>query len=135
MNRIIATMLVLGVLTTFAQPPGKPAEPPAVSDAEAKVAEEIFQDGRKLFFKGEFLEAIKKLKDATETNPSKTSYKLLLAKAHRAVKQDAEATKVFEDIIKTNPEHVEAGIELAELLSPQKEPNRVIAILEVGGEQ
>jgi tetratricopeptide (TPR) repeat protein len=102
----------------------------AVSDAEAKVAEELFQDGRKLFFQSDFLEAIKKLAKAAEANPSKISYKLLLAKAHRAVKQDAEATKVFEDIVKTNPEHVEAAIELADLLTAQKEPDRVIAILE-----
>ena len=35
----------------------------------------------------------------------------------------------FEEILKANPEHVEAGIELAELLSPQKQPDRVIAVL------
>jgi tetratricopeptide (TPR) repeat protein len=37
---------------------------------------------------------------------------------------------VFEEILKSNPDHVEAGIELAELLSPAKEPDRVIAVLE-----
>jgi tetratricopeptide (TPR) repeat protein len=37
---------------------------------------------------------------------------------------------VLEEILKTNPDHVEAGIELAEMLSPQKQPDRVIAVLE-----
>ena len=128
MKRIVTAILLLSFTIALAQ--DQPAAPPSVSDAEAKAAEELFQDGRKLFFQSEFLEAIKKLAQAAEANPSKLSYKLLLAKAHRAVKQDTEATKVFEDIVKTNPEHVEAAIELAELLTPQKEPDRVIAILQ-----
>lgn len=101
-----------------------------VSDAEAKIAEQLFQDGRKLFFQGKHLESIEKLKKAAETNPSRTGYKLLLAKAHRAVKQDAAATAVLEEVIKANADHVEAGIQLAELLDPKKKPERVIAIVE-----
>ncbi|MEQ8785819.1 MAG: tetratricopeptide repeat protein [Pirellulaceae bacterium] len=108
----------------------KEAAPVAVSDVEAKQAEELFQDGRKLFFQGKYAEAVKKLREAADRNPAKATYKLLLAKAHRYAKQDAEAVKVFEEILKTNPDHVEAGIELAELLSPTKEPDRVIAVLE-----
>ena len=114
-----------------AQPAAETADPaPTVSEAEAKKAEELFQAGRKLFFQGKPLDAIKELKDAVAANPAKTSYKLLLSRAHRSVKQNAQAAEVLEDILQNNADHVEAGLELAELLTPQKEPERVIAILE-----
>ena len=111
---------------------GVPAPKPdvTVSEAEEKIAEQLFQDGRKLFFQGKHLESIEKLKKAAETNPARTGYKLLLAKAHRTVKQDAAATAVLEEIIKANADHVEAGVQLAELLDPKKKPERVIAIVE-----
>jgi tetratricopeptide (TPR) repeat protein len=112
------------------EPADKPEKKPGVSEAEAKIAKQFFQDGRKLFFQSKHNDAIAKFKRAIETNPAKTSYKLLLAKSYQAVQQDAQAIEVFEEIIKANPDHVDAGIELAELLSPQKEPERVIAILE-----
>lgn len=144
-QRFLLPATLLGLLTCLAvgvraqqddQPatkdgPAAAAKPAvAVSDAEAKIAEQLFQDGRKLFFQGKHLESIAKLKSAVETNPSRTGYKLLLAKAHRAVKQDAAATAVLEEVIKDNADHVEAGIQLAELLDPKKKPERVIAIVE-----
>src|SRR5688572_13785193 len=131
MSTIIRISLV--VLCSFsmirAQDAAAPMAP-AVSEAEAKKAEELFEDGRKLFFQGEYLKAVEKLKQAAEANPAKLGYKLLLAKAHRYAMQGERATAVFEEILKVNPEHVEAGIELAELLSPQKQPDRVIAVLQ-----
>jgi len=102
----------------------------AVSDAEAEIAEQLFQAGRKLFFQGRHQESIEKLKNATKTNPVRTGYKLLLAKAYQAVDQDAEATVVLEEVIKADADHVEAGVLLAELLDARKKPQRVIAILE-----
>ena len=112
-----------------AAPAAKKAETPTVSAAEAKQAEELFQDGRKLFFQGKYLAATAKLQAAAEANPAKTAYKLLLAKAHRYARQDEQAVAALEAILKTSPDHVEAGIELAELLSPEKQPDRVIAVL------
>lgn len=125
----------------LAQEEGEPVEPadgaaakpaakaPMVSEAEAKAADELFEDGRKLYFQGKFAESIDKFKQAAEANPAKTSYKLLLAKAYREVGQNDDAAEVFEAVIKDSPDHVEAAIELAELLSPQKSPDRVIALL------
>ncbi len=104
--------------------------PAPVSAAEAKVAEELFEDGRKLFFQGKFADAAKKLAAAVAANPAKTGYQLLLAKAYVFGQQPAEAVKVLEKLLAAQPEHVEAGVELAELLSPRKQPDRVIAILE-----
>lgn len=144
-QRFLAPAALLAVITGLAvgvkaqQDDAKPAEGegvPApkpdvtVSEAEEKIAEQLFQEGRKLFFQGKQLESIEKLKKAAETNPSRTGYKLLLAKAHRTVRQDAAATAVLEEIIKANADHVEAGVQLAELLDPKKKPERVIAIVE-----
>lgn len=104
-------------------------KPEGVSATEAKVAEQLFQDGRKLYFQGKHLESIAQLEKAVATNGTKTAYKLLLAKAYRAVKQNDKAIKSLEALLKSNSEHVEAGLELAELLTPQKEPDRVIGML------
>lgn len=104
--------------------------PQTVSDAEAKVALAAFEEGRTLFFQGEYAEAVTKLKQATKADPGKTSYQMMLAKAHRYAKQDAEAIAQFEAILKADPSHVEAAIELAELVDPTKETDRVIAVLQ-----
>ena len=135
-NRILATATLLMLIgVAFAQEPKQPAEPVAsakpagVSQAEAKVAEQLYQDARKLYFQGKHLEAIERLEKAVKTNGTKTGYQLLLAKAYRTVKQDAKATAMLENLLKSNADHVEAGLELAELLTPQKKPDRVIAIL------
>ena len=124
------TMFCLLSSSAFTQDEVKPTPPPPpVSDAEAKQAVEFFEAGRKLFFQGKYLDSVEKLQQAAETDPAKTSYKMLLAKAHRYAKQGERATAVLEQIIKTNPDHVEAGIQLAELLTPSKEPDRVIGVL------
>ena len=119
----------------FAQEPKKSAPPKSeaksagVSQAEAKVAEQLYQDARKLYFQGKHSEAIAQLEKAVKMNGTKTGYQLLLAKAYRTVEQDEKATVVLEEVLKSNADHVEAGMELAELLTPQKKPDRVIAIL------
>ncbi|QDU96025.1 tetratricopeptide repeat protein [Lignipirellula cremea] len=131
----ISTLLLtlafcLPCLVSPAQQPLAEAPIPAVSPKEAEAAEELFQAGRNLFFQGKYLEAAEKLQKAVAGNPAKTSYKLLLAKAHRYGQQPEKAIAVFEAILRENGSHVEAGIELAELLDPLKESDRVIGVLE-----
>lgn len=106
--------------------------PPAAADLSRRgqEGEELFEAGRKLFFQGDYPAAITKLAEAAAANPTKTGYKLLLAKAHRYAGQAEKASAVLEELLKASPEHVEAGIELATLLSPRKQPDRVIATLE-----
>jgi tetratricopeptide (TPR) repeat protein len=101
-----------------------------VDDATAKKAEEQFEAGRNSFFQGDYAGAIEKLKVAVNGNPEKLGYKLLLAKAYRYSKKEDQAISLLEEILKDDAEHVEAGIEFSELLSPQKQPDRVIAILQ-----
>src|SRR5690606_33376378 len=49
--------------------------------------------------------------------------------AFRYAQQGDQAIGLLEEILRANPEHVEAGVELAELLSPTKQPDRVIGVL------
>ncbi len=128
---VVCTQLTQSAIGQQTDPPkATAAEPAKVSKAEAKVAEELFQAGRKLFFQGKFNEAAQKLRQATDKNPGKTGYKLLLAKAYRFANQEKQAVTVLNEILQSDPEHVAAGVELAELLSPRKQPDRVIAVLE-----
>jgi tetratricopeptide (TPR) repeat protein len=127
-------------LPAFAQdsPAAAAQKNPADAEAASKSpaagdpakAQELFEAGRKLFFQGDYPGAVEKLTSAAAADPSKSGYKLLLAKAHRLAGSADKATAALEEILKTNPDHVEAGIELAELLSPQKQADRVIAVLE-----
>lgn len=126
-------LLQIGVWADDAAPADEKkvaSQPTIVSEAEAKQAEELFQDGRKLFFQGKYLEAAKKLEAAIAANPNKTGYQLLLAKSYRYGQQPEKALKSLEGILKVDADHVEAAVQLAELVSPQKNPNRVIAVLE-----
>lgn len=107
----------------------KDQEATVISPEQQEKAEELFQKGRKLFFQGEYQTAAVTLAESVELNPDKTSYQLLLARSHRYAGQNDAAMKALERILEANPEHVDAGIDLAELLSPGKEPERVISIL------
>lgn len=108
----------------------KPATQSPTPSAPTQDAESLFADGRKFFFQADYKAAAAKLAEAVAASPDKTSYQLLLAKAHRLAGEPDKAIQSLEAILKANPDHVEAGVELAEMLSPQKQPDRVIAVLE-----
>lgn len=130
---LIVMLLASALSAQTPDPPqngDQPVEAAAVSAEDQEQAEELFQRGRKLFFQGEYEQAVETLTQCVELNPKKTSYQLLLARGHRYAKQNEKALEVLERIVAANPEHVDAGIDLAELLSPGKEPRRVIEILE-----
>jgi tetratricopeptide (TPR) repeat protein len=132
--RLFALAVAFSAVSVASAEEKTTAEPAAAttstSDDKAKQAESLFDAGRKLYFQGDYKAAAEKLAAAVAADASKTSYKLLLAKAYRQSDQADKATATLEEILKTNADHVEAGIELAELLSPQKQPDRVIAVLE-----
>jgi tetratricopeptide (TPR) repeat protein len=111
-------------------PKAAKAKPKAVSAEQAKKAQGLFEAGQKMFFQGKYAEAIEVLLQAVKTDPSKGSFKLLLAKAYRYANKREKAEKLLGEILKENPEHVEAGVALAELLDPIKKPDQVIKTLE-----
>jgi tetratricopeptide (TPR) repeat protein len=136
-TRFLHCLLLAGAMSTITLADDKPETAAADAPAEAaklanntETAQELFEAGRKSFFQGNYKAAVEKLTSAAAADPAKTSYKLLLSKAHRLSGDSDKATAVLEGILKTNPDHVEAGVELAELLSPQKQPDRVISVLE-----
>jgi len=108
----------------------KNASAKAISSEQAKKAEGLFEAGQKLFFQGKYTEAIDVLAEAVTADPTKSSYKLLLAKGYRYADKADKAIDLLTAVLKENPEHVEAGIALAELLDPIKNPQKVIDILE-----
>lgn len=116
-----------------ASPPGAPAAAAAdrsVSEEDAAEARQRHEEGRRLYFQGRFDEAIAELQAAVAADPVRSGYRLLLAKALRRAGHDQRAIEMLEVILEANPDHVEAGVELAELLDPRREPDRVIAVLE-----
>ncbi len=139
LTRFLLAAIIAAVSTaaTMAQDPAaldqrteKQSDTPTVSEADKEKAEALFQQGRKLFFQGDYTSAAEQLASAAEVNPTKTGYQLLLAKAYRFAGQDEQALGVLENILQSNPEHVEAGIDLAELITPTDQPDRVIDVLE-----
>ncbi len=103
---------------------------PAVSPEKAKQAEADFEAGRALFFQGDYKAAIGKLSAAVVGDPGKSSYKLMLAKAHQYGGEPSRAAGLLDEILKDNPEHVEAGVELGRILAAEKKFDRVISTLE-----
>jgi tetratricopeptide (TPR) repeat protein len=112
-----------------AAPTTAPA-PTAVSPENAKAAETEFDAGRKLFFQGDYQAAITRLTKAGDLDPTKGAYRLLLAKAYRSAGRPKDAAAILERILAADPEHVEAAVEFAEILSPDKQADRVIKVLE-----
>jgi len=102
---------------------------PAPSEEQIKAAEVLFEEGRKLFFQGNYKQAVVQLTSAAQKNPTKNVYRLLLAKAHRQAGQSEEAIRDLELVLQSQPDHVEAGVTLAELITPEKQPQRVIDVL------
>ena len=112
--------------------PEKPAAEPEkpAAEPEKPTAEDFFSNGRDAMFRGQYQEAIKLLDQAVAADQTKTSYRLHLARAYRYAGQDDEAAKQLEEIIKTAPDHVEAGQTLGEIHSAAKRYKDVVRVLE-----
>ncbi len=115
---------------TATAPAATPAAERAVPEADADEARDHHDQGRRLYFQGRFDDAIVPLEAAVAADPTRTGHRLLLAKTLRRAGHDARAIAMLAAILEVNPDHVEAGVELAELLDPEAQPDRVIAVLE-----
>jgi tetratricopeptide (TPR) repeat protein len=108
------------------QPKPKEGEP----KSETPTAEDLFKQGRDTLFKGEYDQAVELLTKAVAADQTKTSYRLYLARAYRYANQPDEAAKHLEEILKTSPDHVEAGQALGEIYSAAKRWKDVVRVLE-----
>ena len=126
---ILVIMAILGLLVSYSglslAAPIKNAEPVKISEAEKQ-----FQDGREALFQGRYDLAIKRLKKAVKEDATKISYRLYLARAYYYAENQKEAQKLLAGIIKTTPDHVEAGQLLAEIYAKQKKWEDVVSVLE-----
>jgi len=93
-------------------------------------AAEQFSQGRRALFQGRYAEAIDLLKKAVQEDRTKTGYRLALARAHYYAKNEKEAQALLAGILKTTPDHVEAGQLLAEVYTKQKKFKDVVSLLE-----
>ncbi len=98
--------------------------------AEKPTAEDLFKQGRDALFKGQYDKAIELLDKAVAADKTKTSFRLHLARAYRYAKKDDQAAKHLEEILKTSPDHVEAGQALGEIYSAAKRWKDVVRVLE-----
>jgi len=108
----------------------KPKPEPARPATPETEAEQLYTKGREALFQGKHQEAIDLLAKAVALDKTKSSYRLALARAYRYAGKDDQAAIHLEEILKTAPDHVEAGQTLAELYSSAKRWNDVVRILE-----
>jgi len=125
-----AVVLLIASWAAAAGPDAEPSKAVAVSDKQAEAAKADFEAGRELFFQRKYKEAVAKLAAAAKADPTKSSYRLLLAKAHKFAGNSAESTALLEQILKENPEHVEAAVELGDILAAAKDWKRIVTTLE-----
>ncbi len=109
-----------------AEPKPEPGEP----KAEKPTAEELFKQGRDALFKGQYDKAVELLGKAVAADKTKTSYRLHLARAYRYAQKGDQAAKHLEEILKTSPDHVEAGQALSRIYSAAKRWKDVVRVLE-----
>ena len=106
-----------------------PATQPVDAHAETK-AEKFFREGSDALFLGKYDAAIDLLGKAAAEDPTKTSYRVHLARAYRYAGKDEKAAGVLEEILKANPDHVEAGQFLADLYARREDWKKVADVLE-----
>jgi len=93
-------------------------------------AEKLFQDGRKALLTGDYTQAVKLLAQAIEADKTKTTYRLYLARAYRYAGKGDQAESQLKQILKTTPDHVEAGQLLAQIHDKRQSWKDVVKVLE-----
>ncbi len=125
----LTSIAVLGLAAAFlpADEP-KPGNPP--TDSKPSAAEEFFTQGRNALFQGQYQKAADLLSKAVDADKTKTGYRLHLARAYRYAGKEDDAVTQLEEILKTTPDHVEAGQTLGEIYSAKKQWKDVARVME-----
>ena len=126
----IAVLMFAATSTLHAAPPTtnplvQPATLPGISKAE-----QLFKDGTDAMFQSQYPKAIELLEKAAAEDKAKTSYRVHLARAYRYAGREKDAEMLLEGILKTTPDHVEAGQLLGDIYSRQENWKRVVETLE-----
>jgi tetratricopeptide (TPR) repeat protein len=134
MNKLAGGILVVllgagsGGLAAWAATPAPPPAAPAA--ATTAPGEQLFNEGKTALLRGDYPKAIDLLGKAAAADPTKTNYRFHLARALQYGGRAAEAEKLLAEILKTNPDHVEAGQLLGEIYARQENWKSVAALLE-----
>ena len=121
---ILLTTILAGANSLIAQ------APPATQQAPLSKAEQLFSDGRDALFRSDYARAIDLLTRAVAEDKTKTNYRLHLARALEYAGKTAQAKDMLGEILKTTPDHVEAGQLLAEIHARQENWQAVVTVLE-----
>ena len=137
---IFVTVTVPVLLAGLANAAPKPKTPPKAGENKAAEpndkkdkptkAEKLFEDGRKALLTGKYPEAVNLLARAVEADKTKTSYRLHLARACRYAGKHDQAEAQLKQILKTTPDHVEAGQLLAQVYAKRQSWKDVVKVLE-----
>jgi tetratricopeptide (TPR) repeat protein len=103
------------------------ASAPALEHAKA---EELFGKGRAALLRGDHANAVELLSQAATADPTKTSYRLCLARAYRHAGKSEEAAAELARILKESPDHCEAGQMLGEIHAAAGRWPDVVKVLE-----
>ncbi len=125
----LLAVALLGFVNLTSPAAEAPSDKPA-SDSKTSQAEKLFSQGRNALFQGQYQKAVDLLSQAVEADKTKTGYRLYLARAYRYAGKEAEAVTQLEEILKTTPDHVEAGQTLGEIYSAKKQWKDIIRVLE-----
>ncbi len=134
-NLLTTTATIILALATAcskapAAPDTEPAKPTKAEPTKAQQAEKLYQQGRDALLTGENEKAVKLLTKAVATDEiGKTSYRLALARAYRYAGQVEPAAKELAAILKTAPDHVEAGQLLGEIYIAEENWAKATAVL------
>src|SRR5947209_16898196 len=126
----IAAIILTAATTVRAAPLATaPSPAPATQPAVSK-AEQLFKDGTDALFQGDYAKAIDLLEKAAAEDKTKTSYRVHLARAYRYGGKEKEAERILDGVLKTTPDHVEAGQLLGDIYARQENWKRVVEVIE-----
>ena len=127
--RLAVVILATAATANAAPPSTNPSTLPSTLPAISK-AEQLFKEGTDAMFQGQYPKAIELLEKAAAEDQAKTSYRVHLARAYRYSGKEKQAETLLEGILKTTPDHVEAGQLLGDIYSRQENWKRVVETLE-----
>ena len=116
----LTALTLLAVLLGASVASGQPRKA-AENNNKPTDTQKLFQDGKKAMLTGDYDTAIKLLKQAVDAKDAKTSYRLYMARAYRYADKTKLAEAQLDIILKSAPDHVEAGQLLGQIYAERKD--------------
>ncbi len=130
MNRMTKYILLAAIACVTPAAFAAPVTLQATTRPAVSKGDQLFSDGKDALFRRDFPKAVELLRKATAEDKTKTSYRVHLARALQYANQGKEAEALLAEILKTNPDHVEAGQLLGDIYAKQENWKGLLALLE-----